>query len=148
VTDRFVSSMSATERALPAVKANVVSSSVLTALGAASVGASSTGVPVIAFEPVTSAAIPSLTLVAIVKPALKFGAGVNVTPASSTLTSAIGPLAVHTPVPPVYTDVTVPDVSVLRLPAAGSLSVRVMVTLVLSTSLTTMSTRSSGVSSV
>ena len=49
--------------------------------------------------PVMAGAAPSLTLVAIVKLPLKFEAGENVTPASSALTSAIAPEAVHTPVP-------------------------------------------------
>ena len=48
--------------------------------------------------PVIGAATPSSTLVAMVKVLLKFSAGVKVTPASSVLTSAIAPLAVHTPV--------------------------------------------------
>ena len=49
--------------------------------------------------PVMAGATPSLTLVAIVKLPLKFAAGVNVTPASSALTSASAPEAVQTPVP-------------------------------------------------
>src|SRR5438477_525583 len=44
-------------------------------------------------------ATPSLTLVAMVKLLLKFRAGLKVTPASKVLTSAIAPLALHTPVP-------------------------------------------------
>ena len=63
------------------------------------VGASFTGVPVIALTPVTASATPSLMLVAIVKLLLKFKAGVKVTPASNAFTSARAPLAVHTPVP-------------------------------------------------
>ena len=55
--------------------------------------------PVNALLPVIAGATPSLTLVAIVKLPLKFGAGVKVTPASSALTSAIAPEAVQTPVP-------------------------------------------------
>ena len=63
------------------------------------VGASFTGVPVIALLPSTAGATPSLTLVAIVKLALKLRLGVKVTPASRVFTSAVAPLAVHTPVP-------------------------------------------------
>ena len=63
------------------------------------VGASLTGVPVIALLPVTGAATPSLTLVAMVKLLLKSAVGVKVSAASSALTSAVAPLAVHTPVP-------------------------------------------------
>ena len=55
--------------------------------------------PVNALLPVMAGATPSLTLVAIVKLPLKFAAGVNVSPASSALTSAIAPAAVQTPVP-------------------------------------------------
>ena len=62
-------------------------------------GASFTAMPVMVLLPVIAAATPSLTLVAIVKLLLKFAAGVKVTPASKVLTSAIAPLAVHTPVP-------------------------------------------------
>ena len=51
------------------------------------------------FVPVTAAATPSLTLVAIVKLLLKFAAGVNVNAASNVLTSAMAPLADQTPVP-------------------------------------------------
>ena len=43
--------------------------------------------------------MPSDTLVAIVKLPLKLAAGVKVRPASSAFTSAMAPLAVHTPVP-------------------------------------------------
>ena len=67
-------------------------------------------------------------------------------PASSVFTSAIAPLAVHTPAAKV--EVTSPEVAVFKLPAARSESVRVTVTLALSTSLTTMSVRLSAVSSV
>ena len=63
------------------------------------VGASLTALPVIALLPVSGAATPSLTLVAMVKLLLKSAAGVKVSPASRVLTSAIAPLAVHTPVP-------------------------------------------------
>ena len=62
------------------------------------------------------------------------------------MTFAIVPLAVHTPAANV--EVTVPDVPVLSVPALTSESVNVTVTLALSTSLTTMFVRSSGVSSV
>ena len=55
--------------------------------------------PVNALVPVMAGATPSLTLVAIEKLPLKFAVGVNVTPASSALTSAIAPEAVQTPVP-------------------------------------------------
>ncbi len=85
---------------------------------------------------------------AIVKFALKFAAGVNVTPASSAFTSAFAPAAVHTPVPALYVEVTDPEVPVLRLPAAVFDSVSVTVTFALSTSATTMSVRFSAVSSV
>src|ERR1043166_4324733 len=104
--------------------------------------------PVIALVPVTAGATPSLTLVAIVKLLLKFEAGVNVRPASKTLTSARAPLAVQTPVPETYVDVTEPEVPVFKLPAAGLDRVNVAVTLALSASLITMSIRLSGVSSV
>ena len=67
------------------------------ALRFVAVGASFTAVPVIVLLPVTAAATPSLTLVAIVKLALKLSAGVKVSPASNVLTSAIAPLALHTP---------------------------------------------------
>ena len=83
-----------------------------------------------------------------VKLLLKFSAGVYVSPASSVFTSAIVPLAVHTPVPALYVEVTEPEVPVSRLPAAGFDSVSVTVTFALSTSLTTISVRLSGVSSV
>ena len=111
-------------------------------------GASLTAVPVIAFVPVTAAATPSLTLVAMLKLLLKLAVGAKVRPASKTFTSAMAPLAVHTPVPATYVEVTVPEVVVFKLPAAVLDSVRVTVTLALSTSLTTMSARFSGVSSV
>ena len=62
------------------------------------VGASLTAVPVIALLPVT-ARLPSLTLVAIVKLLLKLAVGVKVNAASSALTSAVAPLALHTPLP-------------------------------------------------
>ena len=61
-------------------------------------GASLTGVPVTALEPVTDRA-PSDTLVAIVKFALKLRAGTKLTPARRVLTSAIAPDAVQMPVP-------------------------------------------------
>ena len=67
-----------------------------------------TAVPVMLLLPVTGAAIPSLTLVAIVKAPLKFKAGVNTTPASSVFTLATAPPADHTPV-----------ISGKRLKAAG-----------------------------
>ena len=54
--------------------------------------------PVKALLPVIAGATPSLTLVAIEKLPLKFAAGVSVSPASSALTLAIAPEAVHTPV--------------------------------------------------
>src|SRR5688572_23965907 len=90
--------------------------------------------------------LPSLTLVAIVKLVLYSGAGVKMTPASNVFTSAMGPEAVHTPLTKV--EVTLPDVPVLRLPAAVVDSVNVAVTLALSASDATMSVRFSGVSSV
>ena len=61
------------------------------------VGASLTAVPVKLLLPVMAAATPSVTLVAMVKLALKFSVGVKVNPASSVFTLAIAPLAVHTP---------------------------------------------------
>src|SRR5262245_17799497 len=111
-------------------------------------GASLTATPVIDLVPVTAGATPSLTLVAIVKLPLKSWVGVQVSPASNALTFATGPLAVHTPVPTTYVDVTEPDVPVFKLPAAGLDNVSVTVTVGLSTSLTTISVRFSAVSSV
>jgi hypothetical protein len=64
-----------------------------------SAGALLTAVPVIDFVPVTAAATPSLTLVAMVTLLLKFAAGVNVNAASNVLTLAMAPLADQTPVP-------------------------------------------------
>ena len=96
--------------------------------------------------PVIAGATPSLTLVAMVKLLLKFSAGVKVTPASKALTSAIAPLAVHTP--PANVEVTAPEVPVFKLPAATFERVRVAVMVALSTSLATMSIRFSAVSSV
>ena len=61
-------------------------------------GASLTAVPVIALLPVTLR-LPSLTLVVMVKLLLKLTVGVKVNAASSALTSAVAPLALHTPVP-------------------------------------------------
>ena len=104
-----------------------------------------TGVPVMAFEPVTAAATPSLTLVAIVKFALKFKAGVNVKPDNRVLTSAIAPAAVQTPAANV--DVTAPDVAVLILPARTFDRVKVTVTVAESTSLTTIAVSGNPVSS-
>ena len=52
-----------------------------------------------ALLPVTAVFTPSLTLVAMVKLLLKFSAGVNVSAASKVFTSALAPVAVHTPVP-------------------------------------------------
>src|SRR5258706_300036 len=86
---------------------------------ASRIGASFAGVPVTAFEPGVAASVPSVTVVAIVKLALKFVTGVKMTPASSVFTSAIAPLAVHTPVPATYVDVTAFDVPVDSEPAAG-----------------------------
>ena len=57
-----------------------------------------TAVPVMDLEPVTAGATPSLTLVAMVKLPLKLAVGVKVTPARSVLTSAMAPVALHTPV--------------------------------------------------
>ena len=54
--------------------------------------------PVIAFDPLT-AETPSVISVAMVKFPLKLEVGVNVTSANKVFTSAIGPVAVHTPVP-------------------------------------------------
>jgi len=93
--------------------------------------------PVIALLPDTDRT-PSLTFVAIVKFELKPAAGTYDTPASSALTLAIAPDAVHTPVPALYVDVTAPDVAVVRAPAAGFDRVNVAVTLALSTSETTI----------
>src|SRR6185503_5677881 len=86
-------------------------------------GASLTGVPVMALLPVTGAAMPSLTLVAIVKLPLKLAAGVKVRPARRMFTFAIAPLAVQTPVAALYVEVTAPEVAVFKLPAVGSDSV-------------------------
>ena len=72
--------------------------------------------------------------------------GLKVTPASRVFTSAVAPLAVHTP--PTKVEVTAPDVPVVRLPAATSDKVSVTVTVALSTSVTTMLVRLSSVSSV
>ena len=60
------------------------------------VGAWFTAVPVKTLPPVTLSA-PSLTTVAILKPAMKLSAGLKVSAASSALTSAIAPLAVQMP---------------------------------------------------
>jgi hypothetical protein len=57
--------------------------------------------PVIGLIPVMGADALSVTLVLIVKLALKLAAGTKLTPASSVLTSAIAPEALHTPVPAV-----------------------------------------------
>ena len=76
------------------------------------------GMLVTALTPVAGGARPSLTLVAMVKLLLKLVAGKNVKPASNVLRSVIAPEAVHTPVPGVKVEVTVPEVPVLKLPAA------------------------------
>ena len=68
------------------------------AIAFATTGASLTAIPVNDLLPVRAGAVPSLTLVAMVKLPLKFAAGVNVTPASRALTFATAPLAAHTPV--------------------------------------------------
>ncbi len=117
------------------------------ALKFVAVGASLTATPVKALDPVTEDD-PSLTLVATVKFELKFDAGVNTTAASNTFTSAIAPLAVQTPVPATYVEVTAPDVPVDNEPAAGFESVSVAVNEPPSVSLATISIRLSGVSSV
>ena len=54
--------------------------------------------PVMALLPLADR-LPSLTLVAMVKLALKSAVGVKVRPASSAFTSASAPLALHTPLP-------------------------------------------------
>jgi hypothetical protein len=54
---------------------------------------------------------------------------------------AKAPLAVHTPVPATYVEVTVPAVAVFKLPAAGVDRVKIAVTFALSTSLITRSIR-------
>src|SRR5438128_2696094 len=88
----------------PASSATVEPTGVLVA---SRTGASLTAMPVTDLDPVIAAATPSLTLVAIVKLPLKFAAGLKVTPASSALTSAIAPDAVHTPA--LKVDVTAPE---------------------------------------
>ena len=107
-----------------------------------------TGVPVIFLVPVIGAATPSETLVAMVKLLLKLEAGVKVNPASKVLTLAIAPVAVQTPVPAIYVEVTAPEVPVFKLPAGGLERVSVAVTLALSTSVITISIRFKGVSSL
>src|SRR5438128_506373 len=96
--------------------------------------------------PVIAGATPSLTLVAMVKLLLKFRAGLKVTPASKVLTSAIAPLALHTPVPALFVDVTAPAV-IYTISLHDALPIfRVAVMLALSTSLATMLIRLSAVS--
>ena len=68
-------------------------------MGPSSQPASLTAIPVPALAPVIGAATPSLTLVAITKFAFTSAAGLKVTAASNVFTFAIGPDAVHTPVP-------------------------------------------------
>ena len=109
-------------------------------------GASFTAAPVIPLLPVTGAATPSLTLVEMLNPLLKSAAGVKVRLASRVLTSAMAPLADQTPAAKV--EVTLPEVPVLRLPAATFDKVKVAVTLTLSRSPMTMSVRLRAVSSV
>src|SRR5438105_1876570 len=89
------------------------------------VGEALTATPVIALVPVIDAATPSVRLVAMLKALLKSVAGTNVTPASSALTLAIAPAAVHTPVAPLYVEVTLPEVPVDSAPAATFDRVRV-----------------------
>ena len=112
------------------------------------VGASFTAVPVKYLLPVKAGAIPSETLVVIVKLPLKFNVGVNVKPASNLFTSAIAPEALQIPVVELNVEVTTPEVAVVKLPAAEFDSVNVAVTLALSTSEMTISVKFSGVSSV
>ena len=113
------------------------------------VGASLTATPVITLVPLAGPVLAaSRTDVVMLKLLLKFAAGLNVTPASSAFTSATAPVAVHTPVPALYVEVTAPEVAVFNAPAAAFDSVSVAVTFGLSISLTTMSVRFSGVSSV
>src|ERR1043165_749305 len=111
-------------------------------------GPSLTAVPVMGLLPTIADATLSVTLVRMLKFALKLVAGVNVTRPRRTLTSAMGPDAVHTPA--LNDDVAPPLVAGLAasVPAGGFESVRVTVTFALSTSLTTMSIRLSAVSSV
>lgn len=95
------------------------------------------------FVPVIGAATPSLMLVAMVKEALKLAAGRNDTEAKRAFTVAGVPLAVQTPSRKV--ELTPSIVAVDKAPAARLERERVAVTMVLSISLTTMSTRFSGV---
>ena len=113
----------------------------------AAVGASFTAVPVNDLLPVT-VFTPSDTLVAIVKLPLALAAGVKVKPANNAFTSAVAPLALHTPVLALYVEVTLPDVAVLSAPAATLDKVRVAVWVVLSLSVITISTRFNATSSV
>src|SRR5687767_3445616 len=100
------------------------------------------------FEPVKAGATPSEIEVAMLKLPLKLAAGLNVTPESRAFTLASAPLADHTPVAALYVEVTPPDVAVERLPASGFDKVSVAAVMApLSTSLTAMSVRLSGVSS-
>src|SRR5688572_18417970 len=92
-----------------------------------------------ALVPLVGAEKPSVMEVAMVKLLLKFSAGVKVTAASSALTPAIAPLAVHTP--PTKVEVTPPEDPVDSVPAAGLDSVKVAVMLSPSASATTMSVR-------
>jgi hypothetical protein len=114
---------------------------------ASKTGASFIEIPVIAFRPLIESA-PSEIFVVIVKLELKLLVGVNLTPASNALTSAIAPLAVHTPVPVLYVEVTAFDVPVLNAPAEGLESVSVAVRVALSISAATISIKLSDVSSV
>src|SRR5438105_11458469 len=103
-------------------------------IGSAAAGAYSLALPVALPISVIAGATPSLTLVAIVKLLLKFRAGLKVTPASKALTSAMAPLALHTPVPGLEVEVTAPEVAVDRVRAAPLDRVRVAVMLAQSTS--------------
>src|SRR5437660_6986019 len=83
--------------------------------------------------PVIAGATPSLMLVAIVKLLLKFRAGLKVTPASKALTSAMAPLALHTPGSAEHTsELQSRGQLVCRLPPEND-RVRVAVMLALST---------------
>ena len=112
------------------------------------VGLSFTAVPVKLLLSVKAGAIPSETLVVIVKLPLKFNVGVNVKPANNVFTLEIAPEALQIPVVELNVEVTTPEVAVVKLPAAEFDSVNVAVTLALSTSEMTISVKFSGVSSV
>ena len=83
-----------------------------------------------------------------VKSPLNSALGVKLTPVNKVFTSSVAPLAVQTPVPALYVEVTLPLVAVDKLPAAALESVKVTVKFALSISLATISAKFSSVSSV